>query len=98
MSERHSEIISCPLRDLSKASKETLTALKREIEMELCIRRWREEGEELKKIYPEFDLYATVNEDEGFCKLLGLGFDVKTAYETARQERRSARNKGLCAN
>lgn len=47
--------------------------------------QWDREAEELKGIYPSFDV-ATEQENEQFMKLLGAGVPMRTAYEVAHKD------------
>lgn len=52
---------------------------------ERIFRRWNREAEELKKLYPNFDMEVE-GQNETFTRLLGNGIDMKTAYETVHHE------------
>lgn len=47
--------------------------------------QWDREAEELKTIYPSFDVMAE-QENEQFVKLLGAGVPMRTAYEVAHKD------------
>lgn len=47
--------------------------------------QWDREADELKEIYPSFDV-ATEQENEQFMKLLGAGVPMRTAYEVAHKD------------
>lgn len=47
--------------------------------------KWDREAEELKEIYPSFDVIAEQENDE-FVKLLGAGVSMRAAYEVAHRE------------
>jgi hypothetical protein len=47
--------------------------------------QWDKEAEELKSIYPSFDVVAE-QENEQFVKLLGAGVPMRTAYEVAHKD------------
>ena len=46
-------------------------------------KRWDEEAEKCKSLYPEFDIRTEISTNENFVRMLGAGFDVTTAYQTA---------------
>ena len=46
---------------------------------------WLQEGEQLKQIYPSFDLAAEVKNDQ-FLAMLSSGVSVKTAFEVAHKD------------
>lgn len=52
---------------------------------ERIFQRWNREAEELKKLYPNFDMEVE-GQNETFTRLLGNGIDMKTAYETVHHE------------
>ena len=47
--------------------------------------QWDREAEELKSIYPSFDV-ASEQQNEQFMKLLGAGVPMRTAYEVAHKD------------
>ena len=47
--------------------------------------QWDKEAEELKNIYPSFDV-ASEQQNEQFMKLLGAGVPMRTAYEVAHKD------------
>lgn len=47
---------------------------------------WMKEGEELKKIVPDFDLRTELKGDKTFGRLLLSGVSLKTAYETVHRD------------
>ena len=47
---------------------------------------WLKEGEELKKIVPDFDLRTELRGDKTFGRLLLSGISLKTAYETVHRD------------
>ncbi|MBE5937694.1 MAG: hypothetical protein E7265_06655 [Lachnospiraceae bacterium] len=57
----------------------------REKEADAIYQNWMEEAEEVKAIYPNFDIHAELA-DERFSGLLKNGIDVKTAYEVAHHD------------
>lgn len=52
---------------------------------ERIFQRWNREAEELKTLYPNFDMEVE-GQNETFTRLLGNGIDMKTAYETVHHE------------
>lgn len=46
---------------------------------------WLDQSEQLKGIYPDFDLQVEA-QDEGFVRLLQNGIDVRTAYEVVHKD------------
>ncbi|MBE7055059.1 MAG: hypothetical protein E7392_02965 [Ruminococcaceae bacterium] len=54
----------------------------RRIEMQNRAQILRNQAEETKKVYPEFDFEAQLKNPE-FCRLLKVGVSVKNAYEVA---------------
>lgn len=47
---------------------------------------WDKQGNELKAVYPDFDMQKEV-ENPAFVKLIGSGVDVRTAYEVAHHDK-----------
>ena len=47
---------------------------------------WVEQGERLKGLYPQFDLYEEINSNDDFVKLLNSGVDVKTAFQACHSD------------
>ena len=52
---------------------------------ERIFQKWNREAEELKTLYPNFDMEVE-GQNETFTRLLGNGIDMKTAYETVHHE------------
>lgn len=48
--------------------------------------RWNSQAEELKTVYPNFNLESEI-QNEQFVKLLGAGIDMRTAYEAINHDR-----------
>ncbi len=48
-------------------------------------RKWDKESEKLREIYPNFD-FATEAGNEQFSRLVGLGVDLRTAYEVTHKD------------
>lgn len=46
-------------------------------------RRWDEEAEKCKALYPDFDIRTEISSNENFVRMLGAGCDVITAYQAA---------------
>ena len=52
----------------------------RSMEAKNKVQTWKNEAEEVKRIYPEFDLKEELSNPE-FIRLLKLGINLKSAYE-----------------
>ena len=63
----------------------TLKAAEEERRMQAVFARWDAEAEQLRQIYPNFDL-ETELEDEDFRKLMNAGVPIKTAYEVSHKD------------
>ena len=50
-------------------------------------RRWEQEAEAVKEIYPGFSLEKALREDKGFSALLRAGVPVRLAFEAANLEK-----------
>ena len=60
-------------------------AAERQARKEAVLSRWQAEADELKGVYPDFDLTAeSANQD--FVKLLGNGVAMRTAYEVVHHD------------
>ncbi|RHP46406.1 hypothetical protein [Clostridium sp. AF32-12BH] len=46
-------------------------------------RRWDEEAEKCKSLYPDFDIRTEISTNKDFVRMLGAGCDVTTAYQAA---------------
>ena len=62
---------------------------KRLTQREQVFSEWNRQAEELKAIYPSFDLGEEM-QNESFGRLLGAGIDVRTAYEAVNHEKLTA--------
>ena len=47
--------------------------------------KWDREAEELKRMYPQFDLQSEI-QDKRFLDLMGAGIDMRTIYETLHHD------------
>lgn len=71
-------------KKLEQENKRLLTAMEeaeRKNQREMVFQKWNREAEELKSLYPNFNLEVE-GQNETFARLLGNGIDMKTAYET----------------
>lgn len=75
------------LRQFKKIEREnqSLREAEEERRKQAVIAQWDKEAEELKTIYPSFDV-ATEQLNEQFVKLLGAGVPMRTAYEVAHKD------------
>jgi hypothetical protein len=56
-----------------------------EMQRQEQFRKWNDEAEQLKQIYPSFDPAAEL-QNEQFARLLGLGVDMRTCYEITHKD------------
>lgn len=75
------------LRQFKQIEREnqTLREAEEERKRQEIFAQWDREAEELKGIYPSFDV-ATEQENEQFMRLLGAGVPMRTAYEVAHKD------------
>ena len=75
------------LRQFKKIEREnqSLREAEEERRKQAVIAQWDKEAEELKTIYPSFDV-VTEQLNEQFVKLLGAGVPMRTAYEVAHKD------------
>lgn len=75
------------LRQFKKIEREnqTLREAEEERRKQAVFAQWDKEAEELKNIYPSFDVVAE-QQNEQFVKLLGAGVPMRTAYEVAHKD------------
>ena len=64
---------------------QTLREAEEERRRQAVFAQWDREAEELKGVYPSFDI-ASEQENEQFMKLLGAGVPMRTAYEVAHKD------------
>ena len=64
---------------------QTLKEAEEDRKRQAMFAQWDREAEELKSIYPSFDVVAE-QENEQFVKLLGAGVPMRTAYEVAHKD------------
>lgn len=75
------------LREFKKIERENQSYREAEEERrkQAVFAQWDKEAEELKTIYPSFDVVAE-QQNEQFVKLLGAGVPMRTAYEVAHKD------------
>lgn len=75
------------LRQFKKIEREnqTLREAEEERRKQAVFAQWDKEAEELKNIYPSFDVMEE-QQNEQFVKLLGAGVPMRTAYEVAHKD------------
>lgn len=75
------------LRQFKKIEREnqSLREAEEERRKQAVFAQWDKEAEELKTIYPSFDV-VTEQQNEQFVKLLGAGVPMRTAYEVAHKD------------
>lgn len=75
------------LRQFKQIEREnqTLREAEEERRRQAVFAQWDREAEELKGVYPSFDI-ASEQENEQFMKLLGAGVPMRTAYEVAHKD------------
>ncbi|MFQ7828557.1 hypothetical protein [Clostridium fessum] len=57
----------------------------RKNQKDAVFQKWDREAEELKRMYPQFDLQSEI-QDERFLDLMGAGIDMRTIYETLHHD------------
>ena len=57
----------------------------RKNQKDTVIQKWDREAEELKRMYPQFDLQSEI-QDKRFLDLMGAGIDMRTIYETLHHD------------
>ena len=87
------------LRQFKKIERErdSLRAAEEEHRKQAMFAQWDREAEELKAIYPSFDV-AVEQGNEQFMKLLGAGVPMRTAYEVAHKDEIIASAMSFTAN
>ena len=50
------------------------------------VSEWMKQGEELKSLYPSFDLKSELSGDKGFARLIRAGVSLRTAYEVVHKD------------
>lgn len=65
----------------NRALKEQIAQRQNQEQADRLLATWRQQAEETKAVYPDFDFSAEVNGDPKFKQLLQSNVDVKTAYE-----------------
>lgn len=75
------------LRQFKQIEREnqTLREAEEERRRQAVFAQWDREAEELKGVYPSFDI-SSEQENEQFMKLLGAGVPMRTAYEVAHKD------------
>lgn len=75
------------LRQFKQIEREnqTLREAEEERRKQAVFAQWDREAEELKGVYPSFDI-SSEQENEQFMKLLGAGVPMRTAYEVAHKD------------
>ena len=77
--EKAARVIERLLAENSYLKKERTRAM-HDTEVNSLIGQWKQQAEETKKLYSDFDLKKELENPE-FCRLLKLGVGMKTAYE-----------------
>ena len=72
---------------LLKSVEEALDARRRNDGLKKIIGAWEESAEELRRIYPGFDLKRELRENGEFARLMQAGVSVRRAYEAANLEK-----------
>lgn len=57
----------------------------RKNQKDAVFQKWDREAEELKRMYPQFDLQSEI-QDKRFLDLMGAGIDMRTIYETLHHD------------
>lgn len=57
----------------------------RKNQKDAVFQKWDREAEELKRMYPQFDLQSEI-QDKRFLELMGAGIDMRTIYETLHHD------------
>ena len=57
----------------------------RKSQKDAVFQKWDREAEELKRMYPQFDLQSEI-QDKRFLDLMGAGIDMRTIYETLHHD------------
>lgn len=57
----------------------------RKNQKDAVFQKWDREAEELKRMYPQFDLQGEI-QDKRFLDLMGAGIDMRTIYETLHHD------------
>lgn len=57
----------------------------RKNQKDAVFQKWDQEAEELKRMYPQFDLQSEI-QDKRFLDLMGAGIDMRTIYETLHHD------------
>lgn len=57
----------------------------RKNQKDAVFQKWDREAEELKRMYPQFDLQSEI-QDKRFLDLMGAGIDMRTIYETLHRD------------
>ena len=57
----------------------------RKNQKDAVFKKWDREAEELKRMYPQFDLQSEI-QDKRFLDLMGAGIDMRTIYETLHHD------------
>ena len=72
---------------LLKSVEAALDARRRNDGLKKIIGAWEESAEELRRIYPGFDLKRELRENGEFARLMQAGVSVRRAYEAANLEK-----------
>ncbi len=78
-SDNNKELLKTLLAENSFLKKDRETNLRR-LQAKNRADKWREQAEETKKVYPDFDIEKEINNPE-FARLIRAGVSVKSAYE-----------------
>ena len=69
----------------NEALKQQMQEIERRENADRIYAQWLSDAENLKQVYPTFDL-NTEMQNEAFTRLLGVGIDMRTAYEVTHKD------------
>ena len=69
----------------NEALHKAIEEAERKNQKDAVFQKWDREAEELKRMYPQFDLQSEI-QDKRFLDLMGAGIDMRTIYETLHHD------------